>query len=258
MGIFGDLGGALGDIAGTFSSGGADDAANSFYRDLIAKYGKIDPNIAAQQANPSDQSAAQDAIRELQQTYRSGGLDSISRSQIAEANDSANRNAAANRNAVLGNARARGTGNSGVTAALQEMGGQEAAQDANLASSRAAGTAQANRMGAIGGAGSLGIQSAAAQDAINRFNASMRQGAQQQTFGNKMSQLGAEGAAYGGAWDAGKAGEARTSRLYGSIGKMAGAAGDAFSNGGSGLPSWLKSASPGFAAGGQDYATGYS
>lgn len=239
MGLFGDVFGGLGDVAGLFSSGGADDDANSFYRGLVDKYGKINPTIAAQQANPSDQSAAQDAIRELQQTYRSGGLDSISRSQIAEANDSSNRNAAANRNAVLGNARARGTGGSGVTAALQEMGGQEAAQDANLASSRAAAGAQANRMGAIGGAASLGIQSATAQDAINRFNASMRQGAQQQTFGNKMDQLGGEGAAYGHAWDAGKAGEARTSKLYSSIGKMAGTAGDSFASGGGGYPSWM-------------------
>jgi len=166
MGLFGDILGSVGDIAGTFASGGSDDAAEQFYRDLVAKMGKVDPNIIAQQAASSDQSVPQDVLRELQQTYRSGGLDAISKGQIAEATAGANRNAAANREAVLSGARARGTANSGVTAALQEMGGQEAGQDANLAASRAAATAEGNRRGALGQAGALGVQSAAAQDAI--------------------------------------------------------------------------------------------
>lgn len=243
MGMFGDIFGGIGDIAGLFSGGGADDAANQFYIDQINKMRGIDPTITAQQAGPSDQSVPQDVMRELQQTYRSGGLDAISKGQIAEATAGANRNAQANREAVLSNARARGTGNSGVTAALQEMGGQEATQDANLAASRAAATAEGNRRGALGQAGALGVQSAAAQDAVNRFNAAMRQGAAESTFGNKMGQLESESNIYGGAHRAGKAGEDRTSRLYGSIGRQIGGGVDAIAGmpgGGGGYPSWLK------------------
>jgi hypothetical protein len=254
VGIFSDIGGAIGDIAGAFSGGGADDAQQQFYKDLIAKYGKLDPTITAETVGPSalgsaggDSRAAQlDALKEMQGIYRTGGLDAISKGQIAEADAGANRNAQANRNSVLESARARGAGRSGVTLALQQAGGQEAMGDSNLAASRAAATSEGNRRGAIAGAaGTAGTvraqdyQAAAAQDQINQFNAAMKTGAQQATFGNEMGQLGAEGGAYSPVYASGKANEGRVARLYGSIGRLAGSAGDAFAKT-PGMPSWMQ------------------
>lgn len=223
MGIFGDVFGGLGDIAGLFSGGGADKDKGKYYQQLIDKMSAVDPNITY------DSGAQDDVLRELQQTYRSGGLDPIARSQMAEATAGANRNAQANRNAVVEGARARGMGNSGVTTALQEQGGQGAMQDANMAATGAAATAEGNRARAL-----------SAADAVNRFNESMKTGVQQQTFGNKMGQIQGEGDLYGGIYGANKAGEDRTARLWGSLGRVAGSAGDAVANGGGGVPSWMK------------------
>lgn len=244
MGLFGDVLGSFGDLAGLLSGGGADDEAQQYYRSLLGQLKKVDPTIAAQEAAPSDQSAAQDAIRELQQTYRGGGLDAISRAGLAEATNAANRTAQASREAVLEGARARGAGRSGVTLALQQKGGQDAAQDAALAGSRAAATAEGNRLGALSTAGGLGIQSAAAQDAINRFNAAMRQDAAQQTFANKTGQIAQEGQLYSGVYNPALHSEARTSRLWSSLGRMAGGAADAIGK----MPSWLQNDPMGGAA----------
>ncbi len=254
MGILGDVLGGIGDIAGTFSSGGADDAANKFYRDLVTRMQGLNPNITAQTTGPSalgsagaDSRAAQmDALSQLQNISRKGGMDAIGQGQIAQAQSSANRNAMANRNAVQESMRAKGAGRSGVGLALQQAGGQSAMGDANLAASQAAAGAQARQMGAIQGAGALGgdvrgqdYQAAGAQDAVNRFNAMMRQTAQQQSFGNQTGQIMAEGDLYDPAMRAGQRGEARTSRLYSGLGNMLGSVGD-YAMGQGQQPKWLQ------------------
>lgn len=242
MGLIGDIGGDIGSIAGLFAGGGTDDAAQGYYKQLIDKMGGVNPTITAEQSAPTalggtglDSRAAQmDALREMQGTYRAGGLDAGSRAALADATTTANRNASAQAGAIQEQARARGAGRSGVSLALQQGAGQNAMVNGNQQATEAAGLAMRNRNAAAAGAGTLSgavrggdYQVGTAADAVNQFNAQMRQGAQQQTYGNKMGQLEAEGNAYGGVYRSGKAGEDRTARLYGSIGKTLGTAGDA-------------------------------
>lgn len=235
MGLFGDILGGVGDIAGLFSSGGADDAAKRYYQKLIDEAGGVNPTIDAQQAAPSDQGAQLDALHELQGTYRSGGLDPISRSMLAEAQSGANRNAQANREAVLEGARARGAGRSGVALALQQKGGQDSMFDANKAATDAAAVSQGNRRSAITEAAATGGRMAAAQDAINRFNASMRMGAQEGTYANKMGNIQTRSDLYSGVYNPSLHGEQRTQRLLGGIGRAVGSVGDAAMMGAGGV-----------------------
>lgn len=242
MGLLGDIGGDLGAIGGALSGGGADDAASKFYQSLVNREGAVNPNITAQQAGPSALGAAGgggkaaqlEALRQLQNTYNSGGLDANTRAGLAEATTATNNAAQARSNAVAEHARAIGGGRGGVGLALQAQAGQAGDQNANQQAMNAAAVAQGNRQGAMTAAGSLGgairgqdYQAAGSQDAINQFNAQMRQNASQQTFSNTMNQMGQQGKSYSGAYDAQKDNEARVARLYGSIGKTVGEVGDA-------------------------------
>lgn len=241
MGDLGDLFGGIGSVIGGLSGGGADDAASNYYKQLIAKMGGVDPNITAQQTGNTalagegaDSRAAQmDALRQLQNTYQQNGLDASTRSALAEATTTANRNAAAQGNAVQEQARARGAGRSGVSLALQQQAGQNANVNGNQQALMASGLAQQNRQSATLDAGTLGgairgqdYQVGSAQDAVDKFNAQMRQTAQQQTYGNKMGSLQAQGGAYGGVFGADKDNEARIARLWQAGGQAVGQAGD--------------------------------
>lgn len=241
MGLLGDVFGDIGAIGGALAGGGTDQDAQDYYHRLIDKMGKVDPRILAEQVGPSalgstglDSRAAQmDALRTLSGVSKAGGLDAGTRAGLAEATTGANRNAAANRNTVAEHARATGAGRGGTALALQQLSGQQAQGDANAQAIGAAGVASNNRINAAGASGSLAgavrggdYQAASATDAINQFNAAMRQSASQATYGNSMDQLSREGQAYGGVYNAGKADEARIARLYQGIGKTIGTAGD--------------------------------
>lgn len=241
MGDLGDLFGGIGSVIGGLSGGGADDAAANYYRQLISKMQGVNPDITAQQSGNTalagegaDSRAAQmDALRQLQNTYQQNGLDASTRSALAEATTTANRNAATQGNAVQEQARARGAGRSGVSLALQQQAGQNANVNGNQQAMMAAGLAQQNKQTATLDAGTLGgamrgqdYQVGSAQDAIDKFNAGMRQTAAQQTYTNKMGQLGAEGGAYGGVFGADKDNEARVARLWQAGGQAIGQAGD--------------------------------
>lgn len=257
MGILGDVFGDLGAIGGALAGGGTDQDAQDYYRRLIDKMGKVNPRILAEQAGPSalggagldSRAAEMDALRTLSGVSKAGGLDAGTRAGLAEATTNANRNASAQGNAVQEQARARGAGRGGTALALQQQAGQNAMGNANEQALGAAGVAANNRMNAAGAAGSLAgavrggdYQAASAQDAINQFNAAMRQSASQATYGNSMDQLSREGSAYGGVYNAGKADEARIARLYQGIGKTIGTAGDAATGAFGGPPG----ATPGF------------
>jgi hypothetical protein len=241
MGDLGDLFGGIGSIIGAAQGGGADDAASQYYQKLIAQMAAVDPNITAQQTGNTalagegkDARAAQmDALRQLQNTYQQQGLDASTRSAIAEATTNANRNAQAQGNAVQEQARARGAGRGGVALALQQQAGQNANVNSNQQALMAAGLAQQNRQTAATNAGTLGgairgqdYQVGSAQDAIDKYNATMRQNAQQATYANKMGQLGAEGGAYSGVFGADKDNEARIARLWQAGGQAVGQVGD--------------------------------
>jgi hypothetical protein len=264
MGIGADLGGSLGDILGLGVNDGSDDAKN-FYQQLVAKYGALDPRVQAAKeateqqgasglpaAGAGSQGAQMDALRELQTQYRSGGLDAISKAQLAQSNAGANRAAAANAGMIQQRARAQGAGRSGTSLMLQQMAGQQAMEQGNQQAMGAAAQAQQNRMGALAGASQLSTgmrgqdyQAADAQDAVNQFNTAIRQGAntrnadrsqsaQQATFSNGMQQLGGEGAAYGGVYGAKQAAAERQRRAFSGIGRLAGAGADAYFGGGGG------------------------
>jgi hypothetical protein len=239
MGLFGSL---LGGLGGLFTNDGSGDA-NEYYKQLAEKYGKLDPKINAEtvgpsalgNADPSTKAAQMDALRELQTQYGKGGLDAIGQSQVAEANQSTNRNAQAQANSIQGRARAQGMGNSGVTLALQEQAGQDAAERGNQQTMGAAAGAEQRQRGAIGQAGQLAgnvrgqdYEAASAQDAVNRYNSQMKMGAQQSTFDNSMSQLGGQGGAYGHAYDAARYGAERGRRTWEDFGGAADSATKAY------------------------------
>lgn len=241
MGDLGEMFGGVGSIIGGLSGGGADEAAAAYYRKLVDQMGGIDPNITAQQTGSTalagegkDSRAAQmDALRQLQNTYTQNGLDASARSALAEATTTANRNAAAQGNAVQEQARARGAGRGGVALALQQQAGQNANVNGNQQSLMAAGLAQQNRQNAVVNAGTLGgairgqdYQVGSAQDAIDKFNAGMRQNAQQATYSNRMGSLQAQGNAYGGVFGADKDNEARIARLWQAGGQAIGQSAD--------------------------------
>lgn len=228
MGSLADIGGALGGgIAGMFGNDGSGDA-EKFYKDLVAKYGALNPNLQSQQAdsNGAGSSGQGDVLKELQSTYRNGGLDPIAKEQLAEANTSTERTAQSLDQGIQQRAQAQGQGNSGVTAALQEQAGQGAAERGAAAGRGAAATGYANRMGALGAAGNLSSNMRGADDAISKFNASMRMGAQQGSFDNSMRQLGGEGGAYGAAYGAQKEGHANSVDNWAGVGQGVGGLGD--------------------------------
>lgn len=216
MGILGDL---TGGIAGLFSDDGSDDAAQ-FYKNLVDQYGKLNPNINAQQtfADSPTRSAQLSALSELENQYRQGGLDPIAKSQVAQANTSTDRNAQALSNSIVGQARAQGNAGSGVTRSLQMQAGQDQAQRASEQGMEAAAGAQQRQHDALTGAGQLATAAGAQQNAIDRYNSMANLQSQQATFGNKMGQLEGQQSAYGGAYGAKKAGYADTVGSWGSIG----------------------------------------
>lgn len=228
MGVFGDAFGAIGGgIAGLLGNDGSGDAAD-FYKKLVAKYGALNPNLTAQQADSNGPGSAGqgDVLKELQGTYRAGGLDPIAREQLAQSSTEADRNAQAMDNGITERARAGGQGNSGVTAALQEQAGQGAAERGSQQAMGAAAQGYANRMGALGAAGNLSSNMRGSDDAISKFNAGMRMGAQQGTFDNSMRQLGGEGGAYGAAYGAQKEGHANSVDNWAGVGQGVGGLAD--------------------------------
>jgi hypothetical protein len=225
-------GNVLPGLSGLFGDDGSD-AASEYYKQLAGRYKAVNPEITAQTVGPTEmgktdpatRAAQMDALRELQTQYSKGGLDAIGKSQVAEANQSTNRNAQAQANSIQQRARSQGQGNSGVTAALQEQAGQDAAERGSQQTMAAAAGAQQRQQGAVKSAGELAggvreqdYQPAAAQDAINRYNAGMKYSAQQDTFGNRMQALGGEGAAYGGGYAAQRYGDARKRQAWADFG----------------------------------------
>src|SRR5882762_9567236 len=143
--------------------------------------------------DPATRAAQMDALAEFQNQYRQGGMTAIDRARLADITNQTNQTAKTVQSRVMDDAARRGMATSGNTLVAQEVAGQGAAnQGANEALQTEA-QAQAAREQAIRDAAGVATgtrtqdyQRAAAQDAIDKFNAANRQDAQNQTFKNRL------------------------------------------------------------------------
>jgi hypothetical protein len=184
--------GGIGDIAGYFAGSGDRDEAMRDLEKSRKGWEDIDPNIAAQEAGRSyfdnagaGSSAAQnDILSQLRNKYNAGGLDALDRARLSEINQSTAQAGRGASEAAKDDAARRGMLNSASTLVAQQQAGQNAAQIGSNQGVQAAGMAEGARRAAMNQAGwmagqmrSQDYEKAAAQDAIQRFNASQRQGA---------------------------------------------------------------------------------
>lgn len=247
------IGGTLGDIAGYFESSGDRDKAMQDLEKARQTYEGVDPKIAAQEAGPSGLPAAgaasrgaqMDALANLQRRYSQGGLDALSRaniSQVEQENANAGRTAAAG---AMEEANRRGTGGGGNAIVNAQVAGQNAANRNAQQTLTVAGQADQARLAATQGAGALAgdargqdYQAATAQDAINRFNAGQRQGAEQSTAQNSLARAGGIAGGYNNQYTANMDQANRVRRLWGEGGQAAGSVANYFmpTPGGGGAP----------------------
>lgn len=227
MGAFGDAGGALlGGIAGMFGDDGSQDASN-YYKRLATTAGNLNPTITPG-VDTTDQSQSQDVFNNLQGIYQKGGNDPIAQSQIAGAEDSANRNATANANSIQEQARSQNMGNSASALALKQAAGQSGSQQAGQQAVQAAGANEQRQLGALGAAGQVAGQISGAKDAVNRFNTTNAMNAQQATFANQQGQLGQEGGFYGQGYGAQQNQDQRSRAMWAGVGQGLGGVADYF------------------------------
>ncbi len=132
--------------------------------------------------SPSNLEAENTALSQLQQVAGDSGMTPEMRAQLTAAIDAANTNTQGERGSIQDAMAQRGISNSLMGAAAQQAAAGQDAQTANLAATQAAGQAEQNALAAMSGAGSLAgnienqqfgeqAQKAAAQNAINQWNA---------------------------------------------------------------------------------------
>jgi hypothetical protein len=215
---FGEAAGAVGGIIGYAHGGDQRDKAARDYQNAIDAYLHLNPEIKAQQAgssayngisvDPSTRDAQLQALQQLQNVYKSGGMDNTYRAQMAAANQDAGNTSRAMNAAVQNNAAQRGLASSGQSIAAQRSNAQASANQAAMMNAQALAGAQQRQMGAIGAAGQLGgqmrgqdfgqaAQRADANDAISRFNANQRQTASQASYLNGLGRAQGLQSAYG-------------------------------------------------------------
>lgn len=246
MGAGADILGGIGDFVGGLLGSGDRDDAMKYLEQARQGYQGLKPTIFAQQtgpsaylsADPSTRAAQMDALANLRNQISQGGLDAVTRSNLAQIQAQNAQQANTSQAAVMDAAARRGMANSGNTLVAQQLAGQQAAQRNAMQGLQQGAIEQQNRMAAIQGEGNLagGIRAqdydrAAALDSINRFNASQRQGAEQSTFQNSLAQQNGVASGYG-AQAAQKNGDAqKTQQMWGGIGRAVGAVGDAVATG---------------------------
>lgn len=215
MGLFDFIPG-LGDLLGPKPGGEYSD----LYKQLAQKYGAMNPNLTAeqQQFDQPTRNAMLDAMGEYGNIAKSGGLDAIGRSQIAEANEATGREANQMAQSIQERAGAGPMRNSGVTLALAQGAGQNAMNQGRLAGMGAAAGAEARQRGALGGYLNAASTAGSAADAINEFNARLRQGTNEGNFQRRLQQLGGMGNAYAGGYGAARGDQLQFERGLGGIG----------------------------------------
>lgn len=232
-----DIIGNVGDIAGYFGGQDDRDAANRSIQDSINEYKKLNPTITAQETGPSayttldpaTRAAQMDTIARLRSQIASGGMDAIDRSRV---NDITNATAQAGRVAGAGamqDAARRGQGNGTAALISGQVAGQQAAQAGQQAGTQVAALSEQQRQQEIAQEGAQAGQArsqdqtgAGGQDALARFNASQRQGAEESSFNNAATRAGGIAGANKQNYDAQEADAQRLQRLGKGIGTTAG------------------------------------
>ena len=169
-------------------------------------YGNVNAQQMGQNAynnvnvNPEYQQAQMAQLGALQQLQQQGGMNAQDKANLAGIQQQENQNEAGNRAAILQNAQMRGTGNSGNSLLAQLVSQQGSVNRQNANDLNVAGMAQNRALQAGGQAATLGgnmqqqsfnqqAQQAAAQNAINQFNA---QSGNQVNMFNAQQGLGAQ------------------------------------------------------------------
>lgn len=197
----GGLGEGLGGLFGYWASAGNREKAQQDYENALAGYQNLN---AQQQGNsaydairmdPSGRQAQLDALSNLQNVYRSQGLDAGTRAQLNQVQQSNAQQAQAAQGAIQNRMQQQGLASSGANFAAQRGAAQTAAMGNYNQGVNAAALGANRQMQALQGAGQLGGQMqqqdwkqasdrAAATDAIARFNtASQNQMAQYRAGG---------------------------------------------------------------------------
>jgi hypothetical protein len=167
--------------------------------------GKIDPSLesAVNQGNSqmagistSPSQAGLDAISNLQNVSRNGGLTIADKANLNNIQNQSNAQMSGARGAIQQNMNARGLGGSGLELAAQLSNAQNAVNNANTQGTAVAGQAQQNALNAVSNAGTLGqnmqgqqyqqqAAKAQAQDVINKFNTQNNQNVANTNVANK-------------------------------------------------------------------------
>lgn len=232
-----DVLGGAGSIAGYFGGQGDRDAADRAIQDSIDTYKKLNPGITASTAAPSaygsldptTRGAQMDALAELRSKIAQGGMDAIDRARV---NDITGATTQAGRVAAAGameDASRRGLGNGTAALVSGQVAAQQSAQAGQQAGTQAAALAEQQRENAIQQQASTAGQTrsqdqtgAAAQDAINKFNAQQTQGAAESSFTNAATRAAGIAGANKQNYDAQQADAARLQGLGKAAGQTAG------------------------------------
>lgn len=152
--------------------------------------------------DPSLVGAQKQALQQLQNTASAGGLDAIDKSKLQDIRDQQEQENRSDSEAILANARARGMGNSNLTAVQRLIANQGSTDRASKAGTDVAAQSQARALAALQSAGQLAgnMQSgeyaaekdkAISQNAIDQFNAANRTDTNKFNVANNLSAQGA-------------------------------------------------------------------
>lgn len=176
--------------------------ALSAYRNIASPdYNAMMINDAAVNSlDPTARNAQLDALGQISNIYKQGGMTAIDKSRLQKIQDSAATQARGAREAIAQNAAMRGIGGSGLELA-QSLQGQQAASDtAARQAIDVNSAAQQRALDAMQATGQLGgqisaqdLQRATAQDEIQKFNAGIRQ----QQYENDLARVNGMAGIYG-------------------------------------------------------------
>lgn len=242
--ILGGVGSFIGDIAGS----GDRDRAAGYLDDARSTYRDVNPTVRSERiagaaVDPTARAAQLDALSQLQNQYRSGGLDAITRARMNETQNQAGQVLQTGQANAAQEAARRGVGNSATSVMQQQLAASQAANLAANQGAQTAAAAQQGRQAAItaaaataGGVRAGDEQRAAEQDAIAKFNAANSQQAQQQTAGNSLARAGGIAGVSGAQAGQANADADRTRNRWAGLGEAAGSAADTALTGGFKIP----------------------
>lgn len=200
-----DILGNAGNIAGYFAGSGDRTAANNAILDSIDQYKKLNPTITASTAAPSaygsldpaTRAAQMDTLAELRSQIGQGGMDALDKARVADIQNATTQAGKVASAGAVQDASRRGLANSATSLVSGQVAGQQAAQAGQQAGTQAAAMAEQMRQNEIQQQETAAAQTrqqdqsgAAAQDAINKFNASQTQTAAQDSFNNAATRAG--------------------------------------------------------------------